>query len=111
MKNTQNLLRQLGIHATHKGYHYLLTAMEMALEDESNLRHYTKMLFPTVARNHHTTPSRVERDIRTVIAHCWECPGKEKLLEITPYHMQHQPTIGEFLDIVYWHLKFIENDK
>ena len=85
--------------------------MTIALEDENTLRLYTKMLFPTVARNHHTTPSCVERNIRTVIAHCWNNTGKIKLLEIAPYQMLRQPTIGEFLDILYWNLKFVENNK
>ena len=108
MKLSQTLLRQLGIHATHKGYHYLLASLEMALEDEKNLVLYSKMLFPTVARKHHSTPSRVERDIRTAIAHCWNCPGKEKLERITPYTLYKQPSLGEFIDILYWHLKFLE---
>ena len=108
MDAIQTLLRQLGIHGTYKGYYYLQTAMEIALEDEHNLLLYSKMIFPAVARKYNSTPARVERDIRTVIAHCWECPGRAKLQEIAPYKMEKQPTVGEFIDIVYWYLKFLD---
>lgn len=109
MKQVQTLLRELGLHGTYKGYHYLLTTMEIALSDEKNLLLYTKMIFPAVAHRHQSTPSRVERDIRTAIAHCWNCAGRETLQEIAPCTLQKQPTIGEFIDILYWHLKFMEN--
>ncbi len=105
---TKTLLRQLGIHGTYKGYHYLLSTMEMTLEDEKNLLLYTKTIFPTVANRYHSTPSRVERDIRTAIAHCWNCSGREQLQEIAPYTLHRQPTIGEFIDILYWYLRFME---
>ncbi len=108
MNTTKTLLRQLGIHGTYKGYHYLLTTMELALTDEKNLMLYTKMIFPTVANRYRSTPSRVERDIRTAIAHCWNCPGREKLQEIAPYTLHRQPTVGEFIDILYWYIRFME---
>ena len=108
MIQTQILLRQLGIQATHKGYHYLLSSIELAIKDDKVLRFHTKSLYPTVARMYQTTPSSVERNIRTVITHCWNCTGREKLLEIAPYELKSQPTLGQFLDIVYWYLKFME---
>ncbi len=107
MKETQTLLRQLGIHGTYKGYHFLMTSLDVALKDDNHLSLYSKMIFPTVARVHQSTPSRVERDIRTVIEHCWNCSGKDKLLEITPYALQKKPTVREFIDIIYWYLRFI----
>lgn len=107
MYETQNLLRQLGIHGIYKGYHYTLATLEMANQNEKLLPYYSKMIFPSVARTFQTTPSRVERDIRTVIGHCWNCSGKEKLLEIAPYELHEPPTTGEFIDILYWHIKFL----
>ena len=108
MKKMQQLLRQLGIHGTYKGYHYLLATMELLMEDQKNLLLYSKMIFPTVARTYHSTPSRIERDIRTAIEHCWNGPGREKLQEIAPDHLYKQPSTGEFIDIVYWHIRFME---
>ena len=107
MYETQNLLRQLGIHGTYKGYHYLLNTLKLAIENEKHLPLYSKMIFPTVARTFKTTPARVERDIRTMIIRCWNCPGKEKLLEIAPFELYGPPTTSEFIDILYWHLKFL----
>ena len=50
MNQTQTLLRQLGIHGTYKGYHYLLTTMEIALKDERNLLLYSKMRIAGIGR-------------------------------------------------------------
>ena len=106
MNPSQILLRELGIHATYKGYHFLMMALEMALENEKHLSNYSKTIFPTVARNYQSTPARIERDIRTVIEHCWNCSGREKLLEIAPYPLYKHPTVSEFIDITYWYLRF-----
>ncbi len=109
MKDTQTLLRQLGLHGTYKGYHFLMASLELALENETQLSFYSKTIFPTVARIYQSTPSRIERDIRTVIGHCWNCSGREKLTEITPYELKKQPTVTEFIDILYWYLRFMRN--
>ena len=58
----------LGIHGTYKGYRYLVFALELALSDENQLLYVTKNLYPSVARRYHTTPSCVDRDLRTVIS-------------------------------------------
>lgn len=99
---------QLGIHSTYKGYHYLVSALEIALEHEENLVLYSKVIFPAVAHKYHTNTCCVERDIRTVIRHCWNSPCRETLQSISPYVLQRQPTVGEFIDILYWHIKFLE---
>lgn len=110
MQATQILLRQLGIHGTYKGYHYLSTALNMVLADKKNTLLYSKKIFPSVANHYQTTPSCVERNIRTVILHCWSCQGREKLQEITPYTLYKQPTVNEFIDILYWHIRFMEEN-
>ena len=109
MKEIQTLLRQLGIYGTYKGYHYLLTTIEMALEDEKNLTLYSKMIFPAIARKYQSAPSCVERDISTVIDHCWNSSGREKLQSIVPCPMEKKPTVGQFIYILYYYIKNIEN--
>lgn len=95
----------LGIHGTYKGYRYLIFALELALADENQLLYVTKNLYPSVARRYHTTPSCVDRDLRTVINRCWNSCGRAHLQRIASYTLDKCPTVSEFLDILYWHLK------
>ena len=58
----------LGVPASLMGFKYLREAIEMVLEDESVLhKGITKHMYPTIARNNHTTPSRVERAMRHAV--------------------------------------------
>lgn len=104
MRNIKNLPLALGIHTTYKGYHYLVASLEIALADENTLLFFTKSIFPKVAHQYHTSPLCVERDIRTVIKVCWNSSCRQTLIEIAPYQLVKQPTVGEFLDILYWNL-------
>ena len=56
-----DMIHEIGIPAHIKGYHYLRDAIIMAVEDMDVLNAITKVLYPTVAKMHQTTASRVER--------------------------------------------------
>ena len=58
------MLHEIGIPAHIKGYQYLRDAIAMAVADQDMLTSVTKVLYPTIAKNHQTTPSRVEMCIR-----------------------------------------------
>lgn len=60
-------LLQLGIQTNIKGYHYLRTAITIGVNDIKILDSITKHLYPTVAKEHNTTPQRVERAVRHAI--------------------------------------------
>lgn len=64
------LIRALGIGATYRGYRYLNYGVKLCLRDEDYLLSVSKLLYPQIAKNYHTTSSSVERDIRTVIRVC-----------------------------------------
>ena len=100
--------RSLGIHATQKGYHYLMESIQLALEDERNLIQFTKTIFVKIALKYDTDPANIERNIRTLIDQCWNSPYKEELLKIAPYRLDKKPTVGEFIDILYWQVKRLE---
>ncbi len=101
--------RQLGLHGTQKGYRYLIDSIQMALEDEKKLILFTKTIFSEVAQKYDTDPANVERNIRTLVHQCWNSPYKEELLKIAPYRLEKKPTVGEFIDILYWHIKCMED--
>lgn len=57
-------LNDLGVNPANKGFRFLVTAIDMAIEDPECLDHLTKGLYPYVGEVHKSTASRVERAIR-----------------------------------------------
>ncbi|MCI5509690.1 MAG: sporulation initiation factor Spo0A C-terminal domain-containing protein [Oliverpabstia sp.] len=110
MNKVKELPLRLGIHRTYKGYHYLVTTLELAATDDHNLLFLSKNIFPIVARKYNTTVYCVERNIRTVIQNCWNSPCREILLEMAPYPLTKIPTVSEFIDLLYWELKSDSQD-
>ena len=102
------LPRTLGIHGTQKGYYYLVDSIQMALEDEKNLILFTQTMFPIIAQKYDTTAANVDHNLRALIEQCWNSPFKEELLKLAPYRLVKKPTVGEFIDILYWNVKLMD---
>lgn len=66
-----DIIRQLGVPAHIKGYHYLRTAILFAVENRDAVECVTKLLYPAVATRYNTTGTRVERAIRHAIEIAW----------------------------------------
>ena len=98
-----DLIHEIGIPAHIKGYHYLRDAILMAIDDMDVLNAITKILYPTVAKKHRTTSSRVERAIRHAIEVAWS-RGKldtlEALFGYTVSNGKGKPTNSEFIALV-----------
>ena len=98
-----DMIHEIGIPAHIKGYHYLRDSILMAIEDMDVLNAITKILYPTVAKKHHTTSSRVERAIRHAIEVAWS-RGKidilDKLFGYTVSNGKGKPTNSEFIALV-----------
>ena len=95
--------REIGIPAHIKGYHYLRDAIIMAVEDMDVLNAITKILYPTVAKKHQTTASRVERAIRHAIEVAWSRGKLDVLDELFGYTVSNgkgKPTNSEFIALV-----------
>lgn len=65
------ILADLGIPDHLTGYTYLLTAIEICLQNPEALRKVTAFLYPAVAQCHATTYHVVERGIRNAIECGW----------------------------------------
>lgn len=65
------MLRLIGVQPHVLGWRYIVTAVELAVQDEEMLHAVTKRLYPAVAAKHATTPSRVERAMRHAIEGAW----------------------------------------
>lgn len=104
MQEIQKLVRSLGVHATYKGYHFLVYALYLTQANSDRLLYITKDLYPQVAQRFNSNSQCVERNIRTVINYCWKADNRELLQGISPYPLSYRPSASEFLDILYWHL-------
>lgn len=81
-KTILEVIRECGIPANILGHDYLYAAMELTLKDPMYKRCITKMLYPTIAQEYNTTPSRVERDIRHAIEVCFTRSDPEVVAKI-----------------------------
>lgn len=98
-----DLIHEIGIPAHIKGYHYLRDAILMAIEDLDVLNAITKILYPTIAKKHQTTSSRVERAIRHAIEVAWSRGKIDTLEELFGYTVSNgkgKPTNSEFIALV-----------
>lgn len=97
------IIHEIGVPAHIKGYHYLREAIIMVVKDNEVINAVTKLLYPTVAKMHKTTASRVERAIRHAIEVAWDRGDIEVLNSYFGYTIQNQrgkPTNSEFIAMI-----------
>ena len=98
-----DMIHEIGIPAHIKGYHYLRDAIIMAVDDMDVLNAITKVLYPTIAKMHQTTASRVERAIRHAIEVAWSRGKLDTLDELFGYTVSNRkgkPTNSEFIALI-----------
>lgn len=100
-KIVAEVIEKLGIPANVKGYHYCKNGIMMFIKNDMEyLGKVTTKLYPEIAKRYDTTPSRVERGIRTAIASAWK-RGKHELIEEFFYKVDEKPpTNAEFLAMI-----------
>lgn len=97
------IMRQIGVPAHIKGYQYLRESIVLTVTDPELMHAVTKLLYPTVAKNNHTTPSRVERAIRHAIEVAWDRGDVDVLSSYFGYTIQlsrGKPTNSEFIAMI-----------
>lgn len=95
-----NIILQFGIPIQIKGYTYLREAIIMKVNDPQANSCVTKTLYPTVAKNHHTSAISVERAIRHAIETAWKKKDRshcDDILSLSFSHFQKRPTNAEFI--------------
>lgn len=98
-----NIIHEIGVPAHIKGYQYLRDAIMMSVNDPEMLNSITKLLYPTIAKNHKTTPSRVERAIRHAIEVAWSRGKMDTIDELFGYTVSNgkgKPTNSEFVALI-----------
>lgn len=98
-----NVIHEIGVPAHIKGYQYLRDAIMMSVNDSEVLNSITKVLYPTIAKKHKTTPSRVERAIRHAIEVAWSRGKMDTIDELFGYTVSYgkgKPTNSEFVALI-----------
>lgn len=98
-----NIIHEVGVPAHIKGYQYLRDAIIMSVNDMEMLNSITKILYPTIAKRHQTTPSRVERAIRHAIEVAWSRGKMDTIEELFGYTVsggKGKPTNSEFIALI-----------
>jgi two-component system response regulator (stage 0 sporulation protein A) len=97
------IMRDVGVPAHIKGYQYMRDAIMMAVNDKEIISAVTKRLYPELAKNHKTTPSRVERAIRHAIEVAWNRGKVDTINDLFGYTIntrKGKPTNSEFIAMV-----------
>lgn len=97
------ILHELGVPAHIKGYQYLRDAIQLTVNDMDMINGVTKILYPTVAKRHKTSASRVERAIRHAIEVAWDRGDVEVLNTYFGYtvsNLKGKPTNSEFISMI-----------
>lgn len=98
-----NIIHEIGVPAHIKGYQYLRDAIMMSVNDNEMLNSITKLLYPSIAKRHKTTPSRVERAIRHAIEVAWSRGKMDTIDELFGYTVSNgkgKPTNSEFVALI-----------
>jgi two-component system response regulator (stage 0 sporulation protein A) len=98
-----NIIHEIGVPAHIKGYQYLRDAIMMSVNDAEMLNSITKLLYPSIAKRHKTTPSRVERAIRHAIEVAWSRGKMDTIDDLFGYTVSNgkgKPTNSEFVALI-----------
>ena len=98
-----DIIHEIGVPAHIKGYQYLRDAIIMSVNDMEMLGSITKILYPTIAKKHQTTPSRVERAIRHAIEVAWSRGKMDTIDALFGYTINNgkgKPTNSEFVALI-----------
>jgi len=97
------IMHQIGVPAHIKGYHYLRDAIIFSIKNTEMINAITKLLYPSIAKKHGTTSSRVERAIRHAIEVAWDRGNIEVLNSYFGYTIhtnRGKPTNSEFIAMI-----------
>lgn len=98
-----DIILEIGVPAHIKGYHFIRDAIILAVERPEVIRGITKILYPEIAKQNGTTPSRVERAIRHAIEVAWDRGDVDVLnayFGYTIHNLRGKPTNSEFIAMI-----------
>ena len=99
-KTVTDMMYFFGVPPHLKGYNYIRTGVLLNITNHNMISNVTKRLYPEIAKEYGTTPSRVERAIRTAIESTWSKISEEKIESFFGYSFGRKctkPTNSEFI--------------
>lgn len=102
------ILREICVPVHVKGYYYIRAAILLMLNNPDYHCSATKVIYPTVAGMYTTTPSKVERAIRSAIDLAWNHCDFEILYRYFGYtvlYRRGKPTNCEFISMIADHVR------
>lgn len=97
-KETQKLLRQLGINGSYIGFRYTVFGITKTIQNPDLVIYLCKGLYTEIAIHFHVSPSNVERNIRTVVNIIWNHGDRELLNSVFGKILTEKPRNGIFID-------------
>lgn len=98
--DAERLLRRLGCTRKLRGFPYTVYMVERIKEDPEAVSQITKQLYPETAARFGVSGAVVERNLRTMVRHCWAWPDHALLEHIAGGPLCYCPTNAEFLDMM-----------
>ncbi|MBR5521809.1 MAG: response regulator [Oscillospiraceae bacterium] len=94
-----DILHQFKMPQQLNGFMYLQSAIRLAIDYPGYMTNISKRLYPAIAREMGTTPSRVERSIRSVLEATWELTPISVIEHYFPIHAANytRPSNREFI--------------
>lgn len=101
---TMQVLHRLGTCSHFQGFSHIVYAMELIRKDRDYLCYITKSLYIDIAKEFATTPTCVERNIRTIVNKIWDKTetNRNYIVEIFgELYLGEKPSNTQFLELLY----------
>ena len=99
--SSDEVLRSIGFPGNYVGYKQLVSAMEIATENEDSILNIYHSIYEKVALSFGTNAKSVEKNIRTLLMVAWQKEFTVREYErIAGYPCTNRPSISEFLDVM-----------
>ncbi len=111
-KAIETTLRSLGLNNSYKGFHYLILAIHLVLEDADILTYICKGLYVEIAIRYGTTVAGVERNIRTAKEIVW-ANGDTNLLKriFGDRYALKIPDNAHFIDALTYYIRTLRDEE
>lgn len=103
--DAERLLRLLGVTGKLMGFRFAVYMVEQVRDCPEYILLITKRLYRETAQHFGTTPSCVERNLRTLIHVCWKQPDHSFLDHVVGTTLKQPPTNTQFIDILAAYLR------
>lgn len=101
-------LGQIGMPRNIKGFNFIRQAIIATIQNPRIIDGITKELYPLIAKNNGTTPSRAERAIRHAIEVTWDRGNHDVINSLFGYTVstkKYKATNSEFIALIADHLR------